>query len=427
MTSAARRWAVGAFGAVTALTVVPATVVTTAGPARAANGEWEVTRWSVDPGDDVAGDKWTITGTISAPFPTDTITDVDLTLTRVDADPNCPNLTATEHIRDGDGLSDETGTDADSTTTTTAATSTTGPSTTTTSTTAPAGDVDRARFRFDVIPRCNGRYQLAVVGHSDRPGTLPNDTSDPLPMGDPTDPDNAVTVNLRPPDVTGVQLAANPNRSVAVVWEYPAGYSTPPADFVGYGIDYSYDNGTTWNNGALTNDPTAHSATFTPKSTEPAGNYQVRIRGVRKNANGTLDPALVASGGATAIGTVAVGAPPPPTTARSSGSGGHGSNGHVAPSGTAPSTTFDEGFDETLDYSDLEEGDAEADVPEDASSFLDFGSDSGTGQAILTPFAIALCLAVWAFHLRILARRLETPHMVSPTITVNTTRPGRTS
>jgi hypothetical protein len=264
-----------------------------------------------------------------------------------------------------------------------------------------------------------------VVGHADRPGSLPSDVSEPLPMGDPSDPDNAITVNLRPPDVSGVQVAANATRTVAVVWEYPPGYSTPPADFVGYGVDYSYDGGTNWNNGALTSDPTAHSATFTPKATEPAGNYQVRVRGVRKNANGTLDPALVASGGASAIATVAVGAPPPVTTSRPR-TGGGGSNGHVAPPGTAPSTTIDDGFDETLDYSDLEEGDEDAHIPDDASSFLDFGSDGGAGQAILVPFAIAECLAVWAFHLRILARRLESPTVVRPTITVSTTRPGRT-
>lgn len=395
MSVAARRWAVGAFGMVAALAVVPSPP-----SAHAANGDWQVLRWSVDPGDDVAGEVWTITGTISAPSPLDTITDIELTLTRVGSNPNCPNLVVPKHVRDGDGAGGGGGT-----TTSTSTTGTTLIPTTTSTTTPAASGADTYRFRFEVTPKCNGRYNLSMVGTSDRPNPLEGDTSDPLPMGDPSDSDNPVTVNLRPPDVASATGTVGADRTVTVSWQPPAAYASGvPADFLGYGVDYSYDGGSKWVNGALA-ETTATTTSFKPRGDDPAGNYMVRVRGIRQNADGTIDPPLIATGGTTAIAVVAVGEPPPPTTTPTTRGGG-GNGGRNAPQGTAPPTTLDEGFDPELDYSDLEEGEAEADIPEDASSFLDF-VPSSPGSAILVPFAIAECLAVWALHLRVFARRLD--------------------
>jgi hypothetical protein len=408
MSFAARRWAVGALGTIAALLVLPVTSV------GAANGEWEILRWSVEPGDAVAGEVWTVTGIISAPMTTDIITDLELTLTRVEESESCPDLTVPLHVREGYPAVPDPGDGASSTTT-----STTAPSTTTT---APLTGGDRYRFRFDVTPRCNGHYQLHVVGTADRPAGE-GDVSEPLAMGDPTDPENAVEVNLRPPDVVNTTAAVGGDRAIAVVWQPAEDYaSAPPPDFVGYGIDYSVDGGTNWKNGALA-EPTAHTTSFPVPATDPAGTYQVRVRGVRRNAAGTLEPALVASGGATALATVEVGEAPPATTARPNTTRRPGSQG-VPPPGNGPTTTVDEGFEEELDYSDLEEGDEEATLPDDASSFLD--SVTTPGSAILVPFAIAECLAVWAFHLRLLARRIDAAEPAMTPIPIEPFQPGRT-
>lgn len=417
------RWAAGASAtALVALAALPALAVLHAGPVQAAAGKWEVLRWSVSPGAAVAGQEWTITGVISAPFPTDVITDLELRLTRVPETSACPSYVEVFHVRDGDGMGDDGGPATSSTT------STTDPSTTTTR--APTRGLDQYRFRFTVVPRCNGYYQVSIIGTADRPGPVPSSVSDPLPMGDPTDPDNAVKVGLRSPDVTDVTAAVGADRSVAVSWTPPVGYATsPPPDFAGYGVDYSYDDGATWHDAAFT-EPTAAAASFRLRGGDPAGDYLVRVRGVRANADGTLDPAIVASGGSTAVTTTAVGAAPTTPTSsgpsRGGGGGGRSNSGRgVPPRGTAVPQEQDDGYNPYLDY-DREEGDEHAVLPDDASSFLDFVPDS-PGAAILVPYAIAQCLAVWAFHLRLLARRLDTPTVTPmPTITVDTTRPGRT-
>ncbi len=76
-----------------------------------------------------------------------------------------------------------------------------------------------------------------------------------------------------------------------------------------------------------------------------------------------------------------------------------------------PTTEFDAGFDPELDYSDLdvEEGAAEAVPPADAS-LLDVAIDDPVGEGLLVPGAVALCLAVWAGHLRHLSRRATAPY-----------------
>jgi hypothetical protein len=73
---------------------------------------------------------------------------------------------------------------------------------------------------------------------------------------------------------------------------------------------------------------------------------------------------------------------------------------------TVPPGIIDERYSGTLDYREAEPGEAATVVPDDACSLLDFASSPGSG--ILVPFAIAECLAVWALHLRHLARRATT-------------------
>jgi hypothetical protein len=59
----------------------------------------------------------------------------------------------------------------------------------------------------------------------------------------------------------------------------------------------------------------------------------------------------------------------------------------------------DEGFDEQLPFEDREPGDEEAILPDDLAS-----SPISAGRGLVVPFATGLVLAVWALHLRFLAR-----------------------
>lgn len=70
---------------------------------------------------------------------------------------------------------------------------------------------------------------------------------------------------------------------------------------------------------------------------------------------------------------------------------------------TTPNTA-DTGFDESLPY---EQGEEDPVLPNDAMASIFTGGQPGRGMAI--PVATALVLAIWAFHLRMLARAAR-PH-----------------
>lgn len=68
----------------------------------------------------------------------------------------------------------------------------------------------------------------------------------------------------------------------------------------------------------------------------------------------------------------------------------------------SPPTTVDDGYQDALPYGQQEEGAAEAVLPDGAMASITTEGEAGRGMAI--PLATALVLAVWAFHLRLLAR-----------------------
>lgn len=392
--SQARRWAVGSIGAIAALVAAPAP------SAVAEDGRWEMLRWGIEEGAAVIGQTWTIAGTISAPMPTDVITSVEVILERVGpAAAGCPNFSRSFPAHEvPPGLFPDDGDDGPGTT------STTDPSSTTTNLLPLPERYDEFRFRYTVVPRCNGLYHLSVVGTSTGFGGEETE-SEQLYLGDPGNDDDAISVGLSPPDVTRAVAAVDSARTVAIAFEPPAEYAPdiggPPPDLAGYIIEYRLDQGP-WKEFIAVGPATFHAAHPLP-SGEPAGNYQFMVRGARQTPN--TDLSALAEGGPTAITpVVAVGAAPPPPateTTRRPSSGGRG----VPQQG--PNTTYDGGFSEEIDYSELlEEGDEEPTLPDDAASFLDFVPES-TGSAILVPFAIAECLAVWALHLRYLARRVD--------------------
>jgi hypothetical protein len=80
--------------------------------------------------------------------------------------------------------------------------------------------------------------------------------------------------------------------------------------------------------------------------------------------------------------------------------------GPVTAGGRATTTTEDGGFDETLPYDPID-GPLEAERPDDELAAFFDGEGAGRGMAI--PVATALVLAVWAFHLRVLARAARPP------------------
>ncbi|HLT16936.1 MAG TPA: hypothetical protein VK007_09550 [Acidimicrobiales bacterium] len=73
----------------------------------------------------------------------------------------------------------------------------------------------------------------------------------------------------------------------------------------------------------------------------------------------------------------------------------------ISPPGPATSTTIDDGYDEELPY-DPVHGPLEAEVPDD--ELAGFFTERAPGQGMVVPVATALVLAVWAMHLRALAR-----------------------
>ncbi len=83
--------------------------------------------------------------------------------------------------------------------------------------------------------------------------------------------------------------------------------------------------------------------------------------GVRQNANGTISPALVATGGTTAIATVAVGEPPPTTSPPTTSRPRPNNNGQ-APTGSGPADDRRRGLRADLDH-DTEEGEEDATLP----------------------------------------------------------------
>lgn len=318
--------------------------------------------------------------------PGSVITDVTLRLVAVGGE--CPDLDFPQALGSGDG--DGTAGTAPTTPDSPPQEPTTGPA-------------DSITWRFAVDPRCNGVYDLSVTARADPPGVLgPDDTeSQPLVVED-------VEVSLSAPSPEGVVAEAGPDRKVTVRWQAPASWAGgPPRDAVGYRVQRASGAG----EAVVVADDLKLDVTSIVDDAlvgAPAGTHRYEVVAMRRNADG--NPLLSAPGTtelALAARAPVAGAAAGPAVPRSSAGGGArvGTTGAgVGQPAVAPATEFDPGFETELDYADPELGDEEAIVPDDAGLF-EVVSEDPVGQGVLVPGAVALCLAVWAGHLRHLARR----------------------
>jgi hypothetical protein len=276
---------------------------------------------------------------------------------------------------------------------------------------------------------CNGDYTVEVVAVLDGgpdAGAEPEIDDIESPPQEHVDDEgepvvSAVAAPAAPPRNVTATLATT--RAVAVSWQPPEGYgsasgcaTTGPADrpdFAGYAVERSISGGAPTVVATITSTPgAANQATCyfdTVAADAPAGNYAYPVYALRDGPGGTtirshaLSATVAVTPPATTTSTTAT-APvgPTPPTGRPSGTGRGGGGGGGA-SGTVPPVPDEGTFEETLDYP--EPGEEAAAIPDDADTFLDFVPSPGPG--ILKPLAIAEVLAVWAFHLRYLARRAD--------------------
>jgi hypothetical protein len=288
---------------------------------------------------------------------------------------------------------------------------------------------------FDVtlsIP-CNGTYTVSATAQTTDDNALRGHESAVL--------DRPVKVAAPAPTVTGVDATAD-GRTVTVTWDDMRGAAP---DLAAYVVerkvgDAAFDELAVVDAGTLTYEDAALPAS--------GGEASYRLRSVRPSPDG--DKVSAASdadatefaaaptgdagaggdtgdsgstggagsdGGAGASAAGGSGSANPDATG-SAGSSASGSRARVKPprvfSGTflppllrpiarpaAPttSTTVDGGFDEALPYEQRP-----ADPVESGGAMASIFTDGAPGKGMVIPVATALVLAVWAFHLRVLAR-----------------------
>lgn len=264
---------------------------------------------------------------------------------------------------------------------------------------------------------CNGVYVVQATGTTNWNATATLD--------------QAVVVSMPAPTVTGVSAAAE-GRRVTVTWDD----MRPEApDLSGYVVERSIGGGefsevaTTGADVQSATDsslpPEGGEATYRVLATRPAPDgpkvSAAGVPAVTRYDAAPIDPATgqpvpdaPADGGAGGGGGGGTGS--------GTGSGGGGARGgavtrpRVGLSGTffppllrptpkvgiTTTTTVDDGFGETLPYDEREQGPTEAEVPDDEMAAILTGEHADKGMVI--PVATALVLAVWALHLRMLAR-----------------------
>lgn len=353
-------------------TAVAGAVLVAGGPAAAQVAVGWSGSWTLEDGAERTGEQLVVPVTFEYSG-SGVITDVTLEL--VPVDDRCDSRAYTQHLADGD---------VDS----------------------PANSTgDRVDWTFSEDPGCNGVYDVRAFATVDPAGPVgpgdPGTESEPLTA-------EGVQVSLAPPSPTGVAASAARNRIVTVRWSAPAAWSpTAPADARGYRIERIGPDGAPVAVGEVGADQT--SIVDDDLSAAPAGTYRYRVVALRAGATGS--PVASAPGES----TVEIAAAPAPTTtaARPAPAGRSGGGSTAARSAgraavAPPTTEFDPGFSEELDYGDVELGAEEAVAPPDANLF-EVVSEDPVGAGVLVPFAVALCLAVWAGHLRHLSRRATAP------------------
>lgn len=258
-------------------------------------------------------------------------------------------------------------------------------------------------WTFRVDPGCNGVYDIAVTGTADPPGSVepgdPGTESGPLVV-------EGVRVSLTGEGPTGVTAEQDAGRLVTVRWHAPQSWSDgAPSDAIGFRVQRTASDGTP----VVVADELAVGTTSLVDDdlvAAPAGSYRYHVVALRKGASG--EP-IASEAGETSVQLAPA---PTPTTAgvvARSGSGARvGGTVRVGQPAISPPPEFDPGFDPELDYSDAELGDEQAVPPADAGRF-EVSEDPDLSASLLVPGAVALCLAVWAGHLRHLARRAAPP------------------
>ena len=285
---------------------------------------------------------------------------------------------------------------------------------------------------------CNGAYTVSAIA-------VTTDNNQLLPRDEATR-SGTISVAMPAPTVTGVSASAD-GRSITVLWD---DMRNAAKDLSGYVVERKVSGGSF----AEVATPTSDQTSFVDDSLpDDAGEATYRVSSTRPSPSGTR-----VSSASTTAATPFVAAPAPPTT---EGDGttpgddpapGDGATpgGDPAPGGSAPGdpsapadpgtpdagsagspsatfraprlgisgsflppllrpsstvpvpTTVDDGFSDRLPYSDSEPGEDDPVLPEDELASLFTEGTAGRGMAI--PVATALVLAVWAFHLRFLAR-----------------------
>lgn len=356
-------------------TAAAAAVLVAAGPAAAQLSVGWSGSWTLEDGAEQTGEQLVVPVTFEYSG-AGVITDVTLELIPVDE--RCDSRAYTQHLADGDGNVDM---DVPS----------------------PATG-DRVEWTFSEDPGCNGVYDVRAFATVDPAGPV-----DPGAPGTESEPLTAegVRVSLAPPSPTGVAASAAPDRVVTVRWSAPSAWSpSAPSDARGYRIERVGPDGAPVIVGEVADDQT--SVTDDDLVAAPPGTYRYRVVALRAGATGS--PVASAPG----EGSVEIAAATAPTTTAARAASGARSGGSTAArsAGRAavapPTTEFDPGFSEELDYGDVELGPEEAVAPPDANLF-EVVSEDPVGAGVLVPFAVALCLAVWAGHLRHLSRRATAP------------------
>ena len=300
---------------------------------------------------------------------------------------------------------------------------------------APAPAPTRVPFDATVTFECNGTYPVAVTGTADQDGGTATLS-------------RTIVVAMPAPAVTGVAVALDGD-AVEVTWDDMTGQAK---DLTGYRVERLVDGGEPTVVADLGQAPDGSIATSARDEDLPAEGQVLtyRVVAVRSGTGpgetgetshasitregevvetppaaggGSGDPAPGAgdpegAGGGTADGSTddtagGVGRAPRPQRVAGPRVGISGS--FLPPllkplleraAAASAAGADDPGYDEDLPYNPVD-GPAEAERPDD--ELAAFFTDEAAGRGMAIPVATALVLAVWAFHLRVLARAAKPP------------------
>lgn len=276
-----------------------------------------------------------------------------------------------------------------------------------------------ATFGVDLLFGCNGTYTITATAETTR-----NSQFTPV---DKATREGTVDVAMPAPDVTGVK-ATGGDRAITVEWD---DMTTSAVDLSGYIVERSIDSGAYEQVASPGSDETEFVDSSLPAD---AGTATYRVASTRPSPEGRLT-----SQSASSEATPFVAAPTAPDdgdgTTPGGGDGttpgtspGDGTTPGTTPGGPTPGTRVptprlglsgsflppllrpslalqvppdtDDGFDEVLPY--REPGEDDPVLPDDEMASL--LTDDSAGRGMVIPIATALVLAVWAFHLRRLAK-----------------------